>query len=163
MNRFTIGACLFVIVPWIGCVNQASLRKAPVTPPVQATAAPDPRTHLLGQWELPGKDGKMKLLIFEPGGQLKFQGGLEYYNPATWRLDPDRQELTISLPGAPNEKLDIFKLYVGEGVKAFDRAQKQVTYHFDATIWDLNVAGWPYHKSETSNNSAAPLAEPVFK
>jgi hypothetical protein len=100
-------------------------------------------------------------MIFEAGGRLHFEGGLEYYNPATWELDPARETLVLTLPAAPQEKLDIFKMYVGDGVQAFDRAHKQVTYHFNAQTWELNMAGWPYHKPDAT--APPPLAEPVLK
>jgi hypothetical protein len=117
--------------------------------------------HLVGSWELPGKEGKIKRLLFAPDGQLTFQGGLEYFNPGTWELDPNRQELRIALPGASDKNLDVFHMYLGDGVKAFDRAHKQVTYHFDIQTWTLNVGGWTYTKPEAAATST--LEEPVFK
>ena len=102
-------------------------------------------------------------MTFEPNGRVVFQGGLAYFNPAQWALDRSRQELRITMPQAPNEKLDIFHLSVGDGVKAFDRAQKQVTYAFDENTSALNVAGWTYSKPDTSIPAAAPEAEPVLK
>ncbi|MCE4406954.1 hypothetical protein I5139_23290, partial [Escherichia coli] len=54
-----------------------------------------------------------------------------------------------------------FQLYVRDGVKAFDRAQKKITYHFDADTWTLNVAGWMYSKPDEKPIDAA--TEPVLK
>ena len=154
-------ACLLAVLPWIGCLGKAPLRPPVARLPVPAAPTHESLTHLLGRWELPGKDGKMKLLIFDANGQLRFEGGLEYYNPARWQLDENRQELVITLPNAPNEKLDIFKMYVGDGVQAFDRNQKQVTFHFTPQIWELNMAGWTYHKPDAA--APPPIPEPVFK
>ncbi len=147
------------MLPWIGCLGKAPLHPAPTrqTPEVPKN---DLSSHLIGRWELPGKDGNVKVMIFEPGGKVTFQGGLDYFNPAEWQLDPLSQELRISFPQTPNEKLDIFHMYVGQGVQAFDRARKTVTYHFDDQTWNLLIAGWTYSKPDVP--AAAPLAEPVL-
>src|ERR1035437_7907372 len=138
---------LLAVMVWGGCVRTAPVRIPPQAPPEQ-TKSIDPEAHLKGVWESPGKNGRVKQLIFGPGGQLTFQGGLEFFNPGRWELDPDRRVLRITLPGADDEKLQIFQMYVGDGVKAFDRAQKRITYQFDDQTWALNVAGWPYTKAE---------------
>ena len=121
-----------------------------VPPPVQK---PDLRSHLAGVWEMPGKNGAAaKQMIFTSDGGLTFRGGFEYYNPANWKLDENREELVIAFPSAPNEKLDIFHMYVGDGVQAFNRSQKEVTYHFDADTWSLNLAGWSYSKADKTDS-----------
>jgi hypothetical protein len=154
--------CLLIVLPWIGCLGKAPLRQPATTlPPSQEIPKPNLQAHLIGQWELPNKGGNIKQMIFESGGRLMFRGSFEYFNPAEWQLDAARQELRITFPSTPNEKLDIFHLYVGQGVVAFDRALKEVTYHFDEKTWDLNIAGWTYSKPD--NPAAAPLAEPVIR
>jgi hypothetical protein len=163
MRNLRMAVCLLAAMPWIGCVGKAPICGPETTPPEQAneTQRKDTLSHLVGSWELPGKGGKVKEMIFEPGGRLTFREGLEYFNPGTWQLDTDRQELVITLPQTPNDKLDIFHLYVGQGVKAFDRARKEITYHFDQETWELNVAGWTYSKPDKP--AAQPEAEPVLK
>jgi len=151
--------CLIAVLPWTGCLGKAPLRP---TPSAQTPEIPknDLSSHLMGRWELPGKAGNVKTMIFEPGGKLTFEGGLDYFNPAEWQLDSQNKELKLSFPQTPNEKLDIFHMYVGQGVQAFNRARKEVTYHFDAQTWSLLIAGWTYSKPD--NPIAAPLAEPVL-
>jgi len=155
---FAAGTFLF----WGGCLGKAPLRVPPV-------AAPEPtksslfEAHLLGTWENPGRSGKTKQMIFSAGGALQFNGGLDYFNPGRWELDPERRELTITLPQADDEKLQIFKLYVGNGVKAFDRRQQRITYTFDDQTWSLNVGGWTYSKSDTSSGETQASPEPVIK
>jgi hypothetical protein len=139
-------------LPWAGCVG-----KVPVRP--EAVKPPEP--HLQGVWENPGRGGNPKRMIFESGGRLTFQGGLEFFNPGHWEYHPDLQELRITLPEAQDEKLQIFKLYVGDGLKAFDRAQKQITYHFDDETWSLNVGGWVYSKAAERSVDTEP--EPALK
>ncbi len=117
--------------------------------------------QLLGAWELRSKDGTIKQMVFSQDGSLTFKGGLEFYNPAQWTLDPNRQELTITMLNAPDEKLDIFHMYLADGVKRFDRHLKEITYAFDDQTWSLNMAGWVYSKPDKS--AAPPLAEPVLK
>jgi hypothetical protein len=151
------------VIFWMGCAGQKP-RRAPEVPSAQQmeeNRRKDLVAHLVGSWELPGKEGKIKKIIFGPSGQLTFKDGLEYFNPGAWDLDLDRQELTISLPDASDKNLDIFHMYVGDGVKAFDRTHKQVTYHFDANTWTLNVGGWTYTKPDAA--AAPALEEPVFK
>lgn len=102
-------------------------------------------------------------MIFGAGGALTFEGGLGYFNPGHWELAEDRQELLITLPQADDEQLQIFQMYVGDGVKAFNRAQKQVIYPFTAQTWSLNVAGWVYSKTDPTTDTPIPSVEPVFK
>ncbi len=105
-------------------------------------------------------------MVFAPGGQLTFHGGLEFYNPGRWELDPAQQELRLSFPETDVDRLRIFQLSVGDGVKAFDRVRKQVTYHFDEQTWTLNVGGWPYTKAGNPGSPALEIkreSEPVFK
>lgn len=143
-----------------GCLGKAPLKVPPVAVPEQAKTNPV-EAHLLGAWENPGRSGKTKQMVFSAGGGLQFSGGLEYFNPGRWELDPDRHELIITLPQADDEKLQIFQLYVGDGVKAFDRRQERITYAFDDQTWSLNVGGWIYSKSEEPSGQAQP--EPVIK
>src|ERR1700739_1918475 len=93
---------LFMVLPWIGC--KAPIRAPGVKPP-ERVRKDESLAHLLGAWELPGKEGT-KRMIFEPSGQLSFRGGLEFFNPAEWSLDTNQHELKIRLPNTPNEKLD---------------------------------------------------------
>ena len=146
------------VLPWVGCLGKAPLRK-PEAPPAAKEENLEP--HLVGTWELRGRDGKMKQMIFEPDGKVTFRNGLEYYNPAQWTLIQSRHELILTLLHAPDEKLDIFHTYLGDGVKSFNRDLKEVTYAFDGETWSLNVAGWIYSKQDKP--SAPPLAEPVLQ
>jgi hypothetical protein len=101
-------------------------------------------------------------MVFAPGGRLSFEGGLEFFNPGRWDLDPMREELVITLPQADDAKVQIFKLSVGDGVKSFVRETKRITYHFDRDTSALNVAGWTYTKAgQTAVPAIAP--EPVLK
>ena len=155
-------AGLLVAIPWVGCKTLPVHR--PVTPPpehIQRSEQEEFLQRLLGSWELPGKDGKIKQIIFETNGQVIFRGGMEYFNPGTWELNANAHELKIAFPQTPNEKLDIFHMYLGNGIKAFDRPRKEITYQFDAGTWELNVAGWTYSKPDKV--SAPPEAEPVIK
>jgi len=158
-GRLAVGFVL-AAMPWMGCVGKAPVRRASVTPPPQAGKS-DLESHLEGVWEIATSGGKTKTLIFEPGGSLKFEGGLAYFNPGRWELDPDRHELRITLPQAEDDKLQIFQTYVGNGVKALNRARKQVTYPFDSQTWTLNVGGWMYSKSDSV--PAESVAEPVLQ
>ena len=155
-------AALCVVIPWVGCVTKTPIR-GPIPPPQQTQQIPKNTivTHLLGVWENPGRHGKPSQVIFGSGGQMTFKGGLEFYNPGQWELDPDRQELRITLPEAADDKLQIFQLYVGQGIKAFDRTQKQITYSFNGQTWTLNVGGWEYSKAEQP--PVVPESEPVLK
>jgi hypothetical protein len=149
-----------ILLAGLGC--RPALRR-PVTPiPPVPVAAPHPslESHLLGTWELLAR-GVTRQMIFEAGGRVLFRGGLESYNPATWRLNEAAQELTFSFPEAPDAKLDVFHMYVGQAVKSFDRPNKAVTYHFDANTWSLNIAGWTYSKPEAAPTPA--MQEPVFR
>ena len=148
---------LLAILPWVGCMGKAGIRKPPV-PPAPLVSL---ESHLLGTWELRGRDGTMKQMVFEPDGTLTFRNGLEYFNPAQWTLIENRHELILTLLHAPDEKLDIFHTYVGDGVKGFNRELKEVTYGFDGQTWSLNVAGWTYSKPDAG---VAPReAEPVLR
>lgn len=100
-------------------------------------------------------------MIFEPTGGLVFRGGFEFFNPARWTLDKSQRELQLSFPNAPDEKLDLFHMYLKDGVKSFNRKEKTVSYVFDAETSSLNIVGWIYSKPEAA---PAPLeAEPVLK
>jgi hypothetical protein len=153
--------CVLAALPWVGCITKPAIRGPVATPPqAPPSKGEEALSQLKGTWESQGKNG-IKKMIFAPGGQLTFEGGLDYYNPARWDLDADREELTITLPGADVDKLQIFQLYVGQGVKRFNPSQKQIIYHFDPQTWTLNFAGWEYTKTDKA--AAEPLAEPVLK
>jgi hypothetical protein len=117
--------------------------------------------HLQGTWENPKRGAAPRQLIFEAGGILTFQNGLEFYNPGQWELDVPKQELTLTFPQVDVDKLQVFQLYLHEGVKALRPAQKQVVYHFDDQTWQLNIAGWMYSKTEKPVLQALP-EEPVL-
>jgi hypothetical protein len=119
--------------------------------------------HLLGVWQPSERSAAGSQMIFDPSGRLVFRGGLVYFNPAQWTLDRDRRELIITLPETPNEKLDIFHMSVGDGVKSFDRAQKRVTYRFEEGTTALNIAGWMYSKQSQPVASPSTEAEPILK
>ena len=104
-----------IILPWAGCMSKAPLRK-PAVPPAPHVSL---ESHLLGTWELRGRDGKLKEMIFAPNGSLTFRNGLEYYNPAEWTLIESRHELILTLLHAPDEKLDLKQLW--DGIQVFRR------------------------------------------
>jgi len=113
--------------------------------------------HLEGQWRNTEKREKSVTVTFAAGGAVAFQGGLEFYNPGYWELDPARRELRITLPQADVDRLRAIQLSVGDGgVQAFDPAKKQITYHFDENTWTLNIAGWTYTREEVPVIKAAP-------
>jgi hypothetical protein len=149
-----------IVLILAGCAGRVPIQ--PPHPPIRDTR-PDLSTHLLGTWELPASSGpSTSQMLFEPDGRLVFRGGLTYLNPARWTLDSTRNELKLSFPNTPDEKIQIFKLYVGDGVKAFDRPGKEVTYAFDAETWTLHVAGWPYTKPQTLVPTVEE-SEPILK
>jgi hypothetical protein len=160
---FRAGAA--VLVTALGLTVSGCVKSVPKPVPQPPQEAPkDPLlTKLLGVWELPGKTSSAANIVFEKDERLVFKGALEFYNPAQWRLDSAAKELHITLPQTPNEKLDIFKMYVGDGVKAFSRPNKQITYHFGPETTGLNFAGWVYSKPAPNVPAAAPEAEPVLK
>jgi len=158
---FWLGIMGFTLIPWTGCL------KAPPTPTPdtipQKPVAPPPefpknglQSHLEGEWENNETAHKPKTLIFKADGRLIFRGGLEFYNPARWELETTQQELRITLPNADVDRIRVFQLYVGDGLKAFDPIKKQITYHFDEQTWSLNMGGWIYSKPDTTIIKVAP-------
>jgi hypothetical protein len=136
---------------------------APKPPMTRPPVPVEPKPSVQGVWESPNK-GKIMRMIFSPDGRLTFEGGMEFFNPGHWDLNPMQKELILTLPQASDEKLQIFKLSVGDGVKRFDREAKRVVYHFDAETSALNIAGWNYSKVMTRPASAPQVApEPVLK
>jgi hypothetical protein len=152
---FWITADLVTLSLWVGCIP-----KAPTRPP---TAKPPPASLVEGIWENPGHGSTPMKMIFSAGGRLTFQGALEFYNPGQWEYRPDIQELILTLPEADDSKLQVFQMYVGDGVKAFDRERKEITYHFDDQTQELNVGGWVYSKVGGPTAPPAPAAEPILK
>src|ERR1041384_851713 len=104
--RLRIGVFILAVMPWIGCLGNAPQRRPTPPPPVQAEKK-TPESHVIGDWENPGRSGKTKKLIFEPGGLLRFEGGMEYFNPGQWNLNPLSHELTLTLPQAGDDNLQI--------------------------------------------------------
>ena len=100
-------------------------------------------------------------MTFDPNGRLTFQGALESFNPGHWEIDVAQHELRIILPNADLDNLQIFKMYLGDGVKAFNWPQKQITYAFDDQTWKLNIAGWIYSKETKAAQEVVP--EPELK
>lgn len=151
------GLGLFLLLAWTGCVGHVPPKTVPVPPPPPLRL----ETHLIGTWELPVSGKGSKEVIFAPGGTVTFRNGLEFFNPARWELDERQHELTLLLPNASDQRLDIFHMYLGQGVKRFDRPGKRVTFDFSWHTDALNIAGWTYTKTET----LAPHieSEPVFK
>ena len=132
--------------------------KVPVKPPV--VQVPVTTSPIVGTWENNVRGVNRGRMIFKANGELTFQNGLEFYNPGHWEWDPMRKQLFITQPQAPDRKLDIFKMYVGDGVQSFDRAQKRITYRFDDQTTSLNVAGWTYMKIDTTKPQI--LEEPTL-
>jgi hypothetical protein len=161
MVRINAAVIALLVVAISGCAPTPPHRAPTVPPAPTPPPQPDLQSHLEGVWESPGKNGSLKQLTFGPSGDLTFRGGLEYYNPGRWTLEPDLHELRITLPNADDDKLQIFKTYVGDGVKAFDHVQKQITYHFDEATWTLNIGGWIYTKVEKTTTESP--AEPILK
>jgi len=151
LKRFIV--CVFTGMVLAGCTT-----KQPIPPPVVEVEKAPP---VVGTWENNVRGDIKGRMIFKANGELVFQGGLEFYNPGRWDWDPLRKQLFVTLPQAPDPKLDIFKMYVGDGVQAFDRTKKQVTYAFDDQTTTLNVAGWTYSKVDTSKVEVP--AEPTLR
>jgi hypothetical protein len=164
MNRWSLALILSALVlSGAGCVHQTPTVRvpeppspAPVPPPPPPPAVPTLESHVLGVWENDEKRDHPKKLIFEAGGRLTFEGGLEFYNPGRWSLSEDLQELIIALPEADVDRLRVFQMNLGSGVKAFDPSSKQITYHLDEQTWTLNVGGWVYTKQDVPIETAAP-------
>ncbi|HVO32439.1 MAG TPA: hypothetical protein VMU17_00905 [Elusimicrobiota bacterium] len=143
---------------WSGCAAPKPARVTVPPPEVkQPTPADEALANLQGTWENIGQGGTIRKMIIEKDGNMRFDGGLEFFNPATWQWSADRQELEISMPAAEDDKLQIFKMYVGDGVKSVDRRRHLVAYHFDQHTDTLNVAGWNFTKAESN---PIPAAEP---
>src|SRR5258708_3316736 len=114
---------VLAVIPWMGCGGKTPLHGPAVPPP--PVEKNDMQSHLEGVWENPKRGGSPRQMIFDPGGRLTFRGGLEFYNPAQWELDSIRKELRISLPAADADKLQVFQMYVHDGIKAFDPVRKK--------------------------------------
>lgn len=156
--RLRHGLVIFgVLLGLAGCAGQKP-PPPPLPPPV---VLPDLRSHLLGTWELPARKGRSAIQIaFTSDGQLTFKGGFEFFNPGLWSLDEAAKELRLTFPQATDEKLDIFRVSRGEGLKNFDRKQKQVVYDFDMETGQLNVGGWMFSKEQATPEGLP--AEPVL-
>ena len=155
---------LSTLMVWTGCAKRAPLPKETAPPPLQP--APERlEGHLLGIWENAERGRGVKRIIFKSDGTLTFKGGLEFFNPAQWELDSARHELKLTFPQADDDKLAIFRMYIGDGVKAFDTPTKRATYAFDAHTQELNFGGWSYSKPEALSAPAPAPAEqePVFR
>ena len=162
-DRFLGILSLLVLLIWTGCAARPPLRGPTETAPEpQAPPPVTPQSHLEGTWENLGQGHPPRQMIFGADGSVIFHGGMEFFGPGRWELDPDRQELILTLDQAPDEKLQIFQMDVGDGVKAFDPARKRITYHFDTQTWALDIAGWPYSKEDKLAPAPAE-AEPVLQ
>jgi len=150
LSLYLIPACVLS-----GCVPKAP---PPVKPPVVAAPA---ELSPVGTWENNDRGKSQGKMIFKANGELAFQGGMEFYNPVHWDVDKINKKLILTMPQAPDPKLDIFKMYVGDGVQSFDRAQKKVTYHFDEQTTTLNIAGWIF--SKVDNSKVDIPAEPTLR
>jgi hypothetical protein len=155
MVKIRILALIALLLPLAACHKYV-----PVKPPSPVVQPPQPVSPE-GVWQCAGRDGKTMKLILNPNGEAIFQGGLEYLNPGRWDWDPMRNKLTLLLPRAPDNKLEIFYLQVGHGVQYFDPARKLVAYHFDDETSELNVAGWIYSRRDAGEVKVAP--EPTLK
>ncbi len=133
---------------WAGCMGKTVHREPPA--PVEKSEREALVTHLVGSWESPDPGRPVNYAVFNSNGSVTFKGGLHSYNPARWELNAERHELNLTFPSATNEALQVFQLYVGQGVKAFRPAQKQITYAFTRDTWTLNIAGWDYSKPDNS-------------
>jgi hypothetical protein len=133
----------------------ACARRVPLPPPAAPIVSP-----IEGTWESSGRQGTMTL-NFHPDGRLMFQGGLTFFNPGRWEYDPFRHSLALTFPEAPDDKIQVFKLYLHDGVQDFDRIGKTVTYRFDDQTTSLNIAGWIYTKVVKNDIKIAP--EPVLR
>ncbi len=162
MKSFFLSAAMAAIgLFWAGCAGQPVHREKP--PVVEQVSVREKLLlHLKGKWEATDTTGKKQYAVFDGSGNLSFEGGLQTYNPAHWDLDAERHELRITFPSLSNKQLQIFQLYVGQGIKAFDPHNKQIVYVFQLDTWTLNIAGWDYSKPD---NSVVPAQEtdPVFK
>lgn len=152
--------CLIFLLTWVGCIRTVS-KRAPLPPPPIPQAKHLDLEHLLGTWENLKHDGKERKLVFNDDGTLQFRGGMEFYNPGRWSLDSHRKELSMTFPQADVDKLQVFQLYVGDGLKAFHPSQKEIVYSFDENAGSLNVGGWIYSKDALP--AFQPQAEPVLK
>jgi hypothetical protein len=154
---------LGILFSLVGCAGTGGKPGKPTPTPVQV---PDRREQLLSQitgiWETAGKDGKTLQAVFARDGRLTFKNALESYNPATWAIDAPSEELKITFSSVSLEAMQIFQLYVGQGVKAFHPQGRSVTYAFTSDTWTLNIAGWEYRKQHFHAPEPLP-PEPVFR
>jgi hypothetical protein len=134
-------------------------RHVPVKPPVYQPRVTEVSPE--GTWQTTTRKGTTMQMVLKKEGGVEFKNGLGFYNPGHWDFDPMRNILTLTLPYASDERLQIFKLYVGDGVKAFDRERKQVHYDFTAQTDTLNVGGWLFTRAE--HGTVDIPAEPTLK
>lgn len=161
MRSLLILLPLSALLFWAGCAGK---QVKPLPPPVEVQR-PEREIlleHLIGKWEAPPREGKERIATFDAAGSLTFSGALLGYNPARWDLDAANHELTITFPSISNERLQIFQLYVGQGIKSFHPQAKQIVYAFMKDTWTLNIGGWEYTKYDTAPKQQAE-PEPTFK
>jgi hypothetical protein len=151
MSYFSL-LSLIVLLFAAGCTHHVP----PPTPPI----VQPPISPLEGAWQTRHGD-QIGQMIFKPGGELVFQGKLEFYNPGRWDWDPMRKKLTLEFPRADDKKLEIFYTLLNDGVQSFNPANKEVTYRFDDQTASLNVGGWVYTK--VSTQKAVLPSEPTLK
>jgi hypothetical protein len=135
--------------------------KKTTTPMPRPVVTRPPELTPVGIWQSADRSTRQLQMILRPNGELQFQGGMSFLNPGYWDFDPVRNTLVLSFPQAPDEKLQVFKLYIGQGVESLDRPGKRVIYRYTETTDSLNVAGWTFTKLDLSKPDIAP--EPTLR
>lgn len=144
-----------------GCAGRSIKTQTP--PPLPEVSLQEQmEDHIQGIWEA-GPIGKATHIArFEKNGSLVFQNGLERYNPGRWNVDADRKELTLTFPAASLEAMQIFQMYLGQGIKEFHPYERRIVYPMTPETWTLNIAGWDYTKHDPATQPAAAPPEPVI-
>jgi hypothetical protein len=65
--------------------------------PVRTDFSPAAGGQIVGVWRYQGGEAPPFDLTFNADGVLVFRGGVEHFNPASWRYDPDVSELRLTL------------------------------------------------------------------
>lgn len=100
-----------------------------------------------GVWEYPGGEAHAMRVIFRPGGRLIFENGFEFYNPARWEYNPNRDELRITITVPKGDDLSALQYHAETGrIKRIDAEQGQIYYDFREETVQLNFSGWEFFK-----------------
>ncbi|HLF14389.1 MAG TPA: hypothetical protein VI932_05830 [Bacteroidota bacterium] len=113
-----------------------------------------------GVWEYPGGETKAMRMLFKQGGQLIFQEGFEFHNPASWSYNADLEELKLIVTLPKDYDFTLLKYQLEEGrITGFDSTIGTIGYKFTKGVQALDFGGWIYFKID-SVEAAQPAATP---